>query len=130
MFSNTNNWLGSNLESEGQMMLKQGVAICLTFFCLCISAVALDVGIYFDDLADVKMLKAASGGRTFNLVMNRYWRENFNAHSYSLIIISFAGKRGREIVPIENEDKKGYRDFIVDVPADFECFKKKAIVAG
>src|SRR5262245_3500561 len=125
MLSGTSNWLDCNLSRIRQMMniMKREAAICFIFISSCSWAGALDAGRSLYDLADTKTLPAVSQGKIFKLIIDRYWRENFNAHSYSVIIISFAGERGREVVPVEDENKT-LQDFVIDAPADFECFRK------
>ena len=56
------------------------------------------------------------------MVLTQYYRENFNAHSYWIGIISYQADAHKEVVNIENE-QHGFDDFLVRAPGS-DCFRK------
>ena len=111
-------------------VFKRGAVYLLSLtisYCFFSVAQAQDRATSSYDLSQADQVLAAADGKHFRLVVDRYWRENNNAHSYSLIIISHqSAKSRREIVLVEDENRS-LADFVVDAPGA-DCFSKKAVL--
>ena len=66
-------------------------------------------------------------GHIFASEADSYWRENYNAHSYYVVVASFADQGGlRRLIPIVDKNMK-FQDVMVDAPGS-DCFRSKMVV--
>ncbi len=81
----------------------------------------------FYDLSKVGRLSVPADGKVFDISIDKYWRENNNAHSYSIIIMHHATKgAAHEIVTIQDSPNMD-TDFVADAPGA-DCFSRKAVM--